>query len=359
MKNRSWVPILVLGLLGCRGASDQEVRLAGSGASFPFQIYQEWFKSYGKAHPNVHIDYQARGSGAGIKDFTAETVDFAASDAAMTKEEMSKVGRGAICLPLTAGAIILAYNVDGVDNLKLSRKAYAGIFNGTITKWDDPEIAKANPGAKLPKTEIAVVVRADASGTTDVFTKHLAAISEEFKKAPGPGTSPAWVCKCTKSQKNDGVTGSLNSTPGSIGYIEYSYLKTGKNLKQAALENKEGAFVTATSASSKATLDQTVLPEDMIVWNSDPTGKGSYPIVTYTWLLCYESYKAKAKMDTLKDVIKYCLHDGQKVADSLGYLPLPESTVSKAEKALDRFKLEKHAARGGWSAGPFASIQAR
>jgi phosphate transport system substrate-binding protein len=187
------------------------------------------------------------------------------------------------------------------------------------------------------------VVRADSSGTTFVFSKHLSAINEEFKKSPGVSTDPAWVCKCTKAAKNDGVTTSLKNTPGSIGYIEYSFLKSAKDLKQAALENKDGRFVKSSSETNMEALKSTEMPEDLIAWNPDPSGKDAYPIVTYTWLLCYKNYTDKAKMDTLKDVVKHCLHDGQKISDSMGYIPLPESVTSKVEKALDHFKLETKA----------------
>jgi phosphate transport system substrate-binding protein len=352
------LPLLLAVTAGCRG-NDDTVRLNGTGASFPDTIYQAWFQTYSKEHPKVKINYQASGSGPGITALTKGTVDFAASDSAMKPEQIKEVARGAVCLPITAGAIVLAYNLEGVPNLKLSRKAYAGIFNGTVKKWDDAEIKATNPDAKLPSTEIAVVVRADASGTTDVFTKHLAAISPEFKEKPGSSQDPAWVVKTTKQSKNAGVTSSLNSTPGSIGYIEFGYLKTGDKLKQAALENKEGEFVTATTESSKATLDQTTLPDDLIIWNSDPSGKASYPIVTYTWLLCFEKYSAKekGKMDALKDIVKYCLHEGQKSSAELGYVPLPESAISKVEKALDRLKLDSAAALR--MPTNFASIQAR
>ena len=354
MKIRLWMLLPLALSLGC---SDGATQLTGTGASFPAPLYQKWFRDYNKVHPEVQVNYQSSGSGAGKKDMQAGTVDFAASDAAMSPEEMAKVGRGVVCLPLTAGAIVLAYNIEGVEELKLSREAYSGIFTGKVTKWNDPLIEKTNPGVKLPAVPIAVVVRADSSGTSHVFSRHLAEINEEFKKSPGVSTEPAWNCKCTKAAKNDGVTAQLNNTPNSIGYIEYSFLKSAKTLKQVALENKDHEFVKSSPASNVAALASTKMPEDLIAWNSDPAGKDAYPIVTYTWMLCYKKYPDKNKMDTLKGLIKYCLTDGQKSSDSLGYIPLPESVSSQVEKALDHFTLETTASL---RRGPtFASISSR
>jgi ABC-type phosphate transport system substrate-binding protein len=198
--------------------------LTGAGASFPAPLYSKWFKNYNAAHPDLKIDYQSVGSGAGVKDIIDKTVDFGASDAAMTPDEMAKVDAGVQLLPMTAGSIVLAYNLPGVENLKLTREAYAGIFLGKVKKWTDKAIADANPGAKLPDRDINVVVRADGSGTTYVFTKHLSAISEEFAKSPGVNKQPNWPVG-TKAKGNEGVAGSIMSTPGSIGYLEYGYVK--------------------------------------------------------------------------------------------------------------------------------------
>ena len=216
------------------------VKLKGSGASFPFPLYGQWFKAYNKAHRHIQIDYQAKGSGAGIKDFINHTVDFAASDAAMDDEQMAAVKEGVQLLPMTAGEVVLAYNLpDGPKALKLSREAYTKIFLGEISKWNDPIIAKSNPDAEMPDTEITVVRRADSSGTTFVFTQHLSAVSEAFKNGPGTGTTVKWPSsdKFVAAPKNDGVTATIKQTPGAIGYIEYGYAKL-TNLPMASLENK-------------------------------------------------------------------------------------------------------------------------
>lgn len=328
------VSIATFGLFCSPGYSaDSVVKLTGAGASFPAPLYSKWFKDYNAAHPDVQVDYQSVGSGSGIKNFINKTVDFGASDAAMTKEEMAQVAAGAQCLPMTAGAIVLSYNVPGITELKLSREAYSGIFLGKVTKWNDPLIVKDNQGAKLPDTPINVVVRADASGTSFVFSKHLSAINEEFAKSVGFNTMPNWAVG-TRSKGNEGVTASLKTTPGSIGYVEFGYA-VGQHMPMAVLENKAGKFVAASTASSQAALAAVELPEDLIAWLPDPAGADSYPIVTFTWMLCYKHYDDPAKLQALKGVIQYGLTEGQKKSEQLGYVPLPAPVVTKVTAALN------------------------
>jgi phosphate transport system substrate-binding protein len=312
------------------------VKLQGAGASFPAPLYLKWFKAYSVSHKNVQIDYQSVGSGSGVKSFMDRTVDFGASDAAMTPEEIAKVEGGVLCLPMTAGSIVLAYNVQGVPQLRLSRKAYAGIFLGAVKKWNDPHIAGTNPGAKLPDAPINVVVRADSSGTTFVFSKHLSAVSPEFAKSPGTNKMPNWPVG-TRSKGNEGVTAAVKTTPNSIGYVEYGYAKSQK-LAFAALENKAGAYVTATTNSGQGALASAQMPADLIVWASDPSGKDAYPIVTYTWLLLYKQYPDKRKAAVLKELLAYCLKDGQKEAEPLGYIPLPVAVSDKVINVLQTVK---------------------
>ena len=213
--------------ISVEGDAKGETVLDGAGATFPTPLYRKWFTMYNKAHPDVTINYQAVGSGHGVKLLMDENVDFGASDAAMTAEQMAKVERGVQCLPVTAGSIVLAYNLPAVDNLKLTREAYAGIFLGKITKWSDKAIADANPGVKLPDQEISVVTRTGGSGTTYVFTKHLSAISAEFKKSIDVSADPKWPVG-TKAKGNEGVANLIKSTPGAIGYLEYGYATKGK-----------------------------------------------------------------------------------------------------------------------------------
>lgn len=307
-------------------ASTGGVKLQGAGASFPAPLYTKWFKSFDSAHSDILVDYQSVGSGSGVKSVIDRTVDFGASDAAMTDEEMGRVPGGAQLIPMTAGSIVIAYNLPDVKELKLSRKAYSKIFLGQIKRWNDPEIAKSNPGVKLPDQAINVVVRADSSGTSFVFSKHLSAINPEFAKTVGTNKMPNWPVG-TKSKGNEGVTASLMTTPGSVGYIEYGYAKS-QNVPFAALENKAGKFVTASTASGQAALASAELPNNLIAWNPDPVGEDAYPIVTYTWQIFYKKYDP-AKLAAIQELIKYQLNDGQKDAEAMGYIPLPESVIAK------------------------------
>ncbi|GAA4435881.1 phosphate ABC transporter substrate-binding protein PstS [Bremerella cremea] len=330
---------MLVATVGC-GSGDSKpaagggelVKLQGAGASFPAPLYMSWFKEYSNAN-NCQIDYQSVGSGSGVSAVIDGTVDFGASDAAMKEEEMAKVERGVQLLPMTAGAIVLAYNLEGVDELKLSREAYADIFLGKITKWNDPKIAASNEGVSLPDQEINLVVRADSSGTTFNFTQHMSAISEAFKSDVGINKAPNWPVG-TKSKGNEGVTTSLKQTPGSLGYIEYGYAKKA-NLTMASLENKAGKFVKPTIETAQAALAGVEMPESLIAFLPDPEGDNSWPIVTYTWIIAYKTYPDAKKMEVFKSMIKYCLTDGQKQSESLGYIPLPEEVTSKVTAALD------------------------
>jgi len=228
---------------------------------------------------------------------------------------------------------VLAHSLKDVPNLKLSREAYVGIFSGKITKWNDPAIASVNPDVKLPDLPINVIVRADSSGTTFVFTKHLSAVSKEFEKNIGVNNMPNWPVG-TKSKGNEGITASLMTTPGSIGYIEYGYAKSQK-LPFATLQNKAGNYVEATTASAAAGLASGEIPPDLIAWVSDPEAKDAYPIVTYTWMIFYKKYDNKAKSKALRDLINYGLTDGQKESEALGYVPLPPEVVTKVKAAAE------------------------
>jgi phosphate transport system substrate-binding protein len=333
--------IILCGLLTASfGWAGEAVRLKGSGASFPFPLYGLWFKEYGKAHRNVTIDYQAKGSGAGIKDFMNKTVDFAASDAAMSDEEMTAVDGGVQLLPMTAGSIVLAYNLPGgPKELKLSRQAYTKIFLGQVTKWDDPLIAQANPDEKMPDTGITVVRRADSSGTTFVFTQHLSAISEDWKNGIGMGTTVNWPGsdKFIASPKNDGVAATIKQTPGAIGYIEYGFAELGK-LPMASLENRAGKFVKPSLESGQAALAGVDLPQDLRAWLPDPTGDAAYPVVTYTWMVFYKKYGDPKKAEAIRDVVQYCLTEGQKVSGKMGYIPLPDLVVQVVSHAVQNIQ---------------------
>lgn len=319
-----------------------DLKLNGSGASFPAPIYNKWFKDYSKKTDGVRVDYQSKGSGAGIRDFINETVDFAASDAAMKDSEIEQVKKGTILLPMTAGEVVLSYNLDGVEQLKLPRDVYPAIFMGKITHWNDPKIQAANPGVELPDEKITVVVRSDSSGTSYVFTNHLAAINPEFKEMVGAAKSPNWPAdsKIVKAPKNDGVTATIKQTPGSIGYIEYGFAKL-TNTPTAMLQNQAGNYIPAGSETGAAALATTTFPEgnlpgsdvpDLRAWATDPSGDNAYPIASFTWLLVYKDQddeKAKA----LRDLIEYMVTTGQESSEAMGYIPLPENVVERVRNA--------------------------
>ncbi len=309
-------------------------KLTGSGASFPAPIYTTWFKEFSRANADIQVNYQSKGSGAGIKDFMSHTVDFAASDAAMTEEEIAKVPEGVQLLPMTAGEIVLAYNLEGVKDLKLSRAVYPAIFLGKIKKWNDPAIVASNPGVKLPDQDITVVTRADSSGTTFVFTQHLNAISSDFKSALGFGNTVNWPAeaKIVKSPKNDGVSATLKQTPGAIGYVEYGFARESK-MEMVHLENKAGKFVAPGLEGGQEALSKAVIPENMIAWLPDPDGDKSYPIATYTWMVFYKKNSDPKKAEALRKMVTYCLDEGQKIADKAGYIPLPANVVEKVRAA--------------------------
>jgi len=310
------------------------VSLVGAGATFPAPLYQRWFSEYNQQHSNVQISYQPVGSGAGVQQFTQGTVDFGASDVAMTDAEIAKVQKGVVLLPMTAGAIVLSYNLPNVQSsLKLPRQVYSDIFLGNVKTWNDPAIAKANPGVNLPNQPITVVHRSDGSGTTSVFTTHLSAISPQWKSKVGAGKTVNWPVG-VGAKGNDGITAQLQQTQGAIGYVEYGYAVQNK-LPTATLQNKSGQYVAPTPETASSTLATVTLPSNLRAFITDPTGANSYPIVTYTWLLAYKSYPDANKAKALKDVANYGLTQGQQYSKELGYVPLPPTVVSKVQAALN------------------------
>ncbi|MEG4170841.1 MULTISPECIES: phosphate ABC transporter substrate-binding protein PstS [unclassified Microcoleus] len=313
-----------------------DVAITAAGASFPAPLYQRWFQDFNKINPKVQINYQSVGSGAGVEQFTKGTVDFGASDTGMKDDEIAKVpaDKGVILLPMTAGSIVIGYNLpDLTEPLKLPRDVYADIFAGKITKWNDPKIAAANPGAKLPDQAITIVHRSDGSGTTAVFTKHLSAISPDWKSAVGDGKTVQWPVG-VGAKGNEGVTAQLLQTVGSIGYVEYGYAKN-NNLKFASLENKAGTFVVPNDESASQALATVPLPENLRAFIEDPEGAQSYPIVTYTWMLVPKTVTDPNKAKTIEAMVEYGLNEGQKVSSELGYVPLPQNVREKVAAAAD------------------------
>jgi phosphate transport system substrate-binding protein len=330
MSNARFIPsvLFLLGLVS--GLHAQQ--LSGAGATFPAPLYQRWAVEYNKQVPAIKVNYQSVGSGAGVKNFLQGVVDFGASDAAMTDEEMAKAPRGAVLVPATAGSVVLAYNLEGVPNLKLTRAAMAGIFLGTIKKWNDPAIVAANPDVPLPAQAINVAYRSDGSGTTFVFTQHLAAISPEFDEQVGFDKSVSFPVG-VGGKGNEGVTALVKQTPGTIGYVEFGYAEQNK-LSVASLQNKSGAFVAPTPESGAAALASVEMPDNLRIWPVDPEAPDAYPIATFSWLLLSRKYDDAAKLKALKDFVTYGLTEGQSYAIELGYIPLPEAVVAKANAAL-------------------------
>ena len=312
--------------------------IQGAGATFPQPLYAKWIEEYGKTHPAVPFTYKGVGSGEGIKRFIAGSVDFGASDAAMRDAEMAQVKRGVKLIPATAGMIVLAYNLPGVaGELRLPRDAYLGIFAGRITRWDDPRIQAANPGLALPHTDIAVVVRREASGTTYAFTSHLSALSAQWRdRGPGVGKLVDWPANTMAAPGNEGVAQRVKISTNSIGYMEYGFAKR-LGLPMAVLQNQAGQFIRPTPASGQAALAAAAatIPANLRLFIPDPPGADSYPIVTLTWLLLYERYPNPAKADALKQAISWGLTEGQAEAEALGYIPLPAVIVAKAKAAFD------------------------
>ncbi len=335
---------LTLGLTACGGTQTsttsegentggKSVSLTGAGASFPAPLYQRWFSEYNKENPQIKVSYQSVGSGAGVEQFTQGTVDFGASDVAMKDEEIAAVERGVALLPMTAGSIVLAYNLEDVPELKLSRQVYVDILMGKIKKWNDPAIASLNPDAKLPDNQITVVHRSDGSGTTGVFTKHLSAVSPEWSEKVGSGKTVEWPTG-VGAKGNEGVTAQILQSEGSLGYIEYGYAKQ-QEIPTATLENKAGNYIAPTDESAADALSAATLPENLRAFVTDPEGDASYPIVTYTWILAYQNYDDPAKLQAFKDVVNWSLTDGQAFAGELGYIPLPANVVEKVQSKLD------------------------
>jgi len=317
---------------------DNSVNVTGAGASFPAAIFQNWFVSLNQEVPQLQVNYQSVGSGAGIEQFTAETVDFGASDVAMTDEQMEAIDRGVILLPVTAGGIVFAFNLPGIDELNLSRDVYVDIALGRITRWNDPRIAEDNPDVDLPDRSITFVHRSDGSGTTGVLTMHLSDISEDWANEVGQGTTVQWGSaggSFIGSRGNEGVTASVMQTEGAIGYVEYGYA-TNNNIPMASLENASGEFVFPNNETTSATLANVELPDNLRAFITDPEGENSYPIVTYSWIMVYEEYDDPQVAIAIEAMIQYALTDGQNVAEELGYIALPLNVARRVAEAADQ-----------------------
>lgn len=335
--------LLVVSLLVClaaiAGAQSNPVLLNAAGATFPYPMYSKWFDVYHQQRPNVQINYQSIGSGGGIRQVLAGTVDFGASDGPMTDEQIKefkdKRGVDILHFPTVLGADVPTYNIEGVrGELNFTQKALAGMFLGTITKWNDPAIAGANPGVNLPNSDIIVVHRSDGSGTTYVWTDFLSKISEEWKSKVGKGTSVNWPIGLG-GKGNEGVAGLIKQTPNSFGYVELIYAIQ-NSMPYGKVENASGKFVKADLAGVTAAAASAAnnMPDDFRVSITNAPGATVYPVSSFTWLLIPSKIPDAAKRDAIKGFLLWMLNDGQNATEALAYARLPKPVIAKELKAI-------------------------
>jgi len=317
----------------------QKQQINGAGATFPYPIYSKWFSEYNKLHPNVEINYQPIGSGGGIQQVTKGTVFFGASDGPMTDQQLKDAPGRLMHFPTVLGGVVPVYNIPNLKtDLKFTGMLLADIFLGKITKWNDPAIAKLNAGVALPSTDITVVHRAEGSGTTYIWVDYLSKMSPEFKSKVGVATSVNWPTG-VGGRGNEGVSSTVNQTPGAIGYVELIYALQNK-ISYGPVQNAAGEFVKASvpSVTAAAAGAAAQMPADFRVSITNAPGKGVYPISSFTWMLLYEDPKDKAQSKTMVDFVKWALTDGQKYCADLGYAPLPASVVKLELTALGKIK---------------------
>ncbi len=343
MKKTSLVLSILLALAIAVAAHPGTILLNGAGATFPYPMYSKWFDVYHQKDPNVQINYQSIGSGGGIRQVLAGTVDFGASDGPMTddqiKEFKQKRGVDILHFPTVLGADVPTYNIPGVTaELNFTQKAIAGIFLGTINKWNDPEITKPNPGINLPSADILVVHRSDGSGTTYVWTDFLSKISSEWKSKVGTGTSVNWPVGLG-GKGNEGVSGLVKQTPNSLGYVELVYAIQ-NNMPYGKVQNADGKFVKADLASVTAAAAGAAknMPDDFRVSITNAPGATSYPVSSFTWLLIPSQIPDGSKRDAIKGFLTWMLNDGQNYTEALSYARLPKPVIAKELKAISLVK---------------------
>jgi len=332
--------VMLAGIVLESGATAGAATLVnGAGATFPYPIYSKWFDEFHKLHPDLQINYQSIGSGGGIRQVTDGTIDFGATDGPMTDEQMAATKVPILHLPTVLGAVVPTYNLPGVDKLRFTPEMVAGIFLGKITMWNDPAIAQANPGAKLPAAAIVPVHRSDGSGTSYVFTDYLSKVSPDWQKTVGRGTSVNWPVGLG-GKGNEGVAGLVKQTPNALGYVELIYAVQNK-LTYGDVQNRSGTFVAAslesvTAAAAAAAAD---MPADFRVSITDPAGPTAYPIASFTWLLIPSRIADQAKGGGIKQFLDWMLADGQQFAAPLGYAPLPASVVALERQTLPKIQV--------------------
>ena len=320
----------------------QFVGLTGAGATFPGPLYSKWFDQYYKI-TGIQINYQAVGSGSGITQITNGTVDFGASDGIMSDAQVTAAQNAygpILHIPMTIGPVAIAYNLSGIgtQQLKLTGEVLAGIYLGTITKWNDPQITAINSGLNLPDATIAVVHRSDGSGTTYIFTNYLSKVNSDWSSKVGNANSVNWPVGLGGAQ-SAGVAGLVQQTPNSIGYVELAYAIT-NNITYAQLKNSAGNFIVPTMASASAAAEGIALPDDMKIMITNSSNAQAYPIVGFTWILAYVNQTDKTKGQELANVLWWAIHNGQQYANALNYPTLPASAVTKAENEILSMKYQ-------------------
>ena len=315
--------------------------LRGAGATFPSLLYRRWFSAYHGINQGTYVTYEAVGSSEGVRRFIGksipveQSVDFAASDAAMSDAEIARADNNVLMIPATAGCVVLAYNLPGyTGELRLSRRTYTAIFEGDIKDWSDPQIARDNPGVKFPHLTITTVVRQDGSGTTFAFTRNLDTISDKWRSRYGPATLVDWPGNAMRAAGNQGVAGLIEESNGSIGYVGYEFARR-IGLNFATLENKDAKYVKPSEQSCAKALATAVVPENLRMFVPDPPGPDSYPLVTFSWILLHKSYRDASTADEVRKVLQWSLQDGQRYASELGYVALPSEVATKALAAID------------------------
>jgi phosphate transport system substrate-binding protein len=315
-----------------------QTTLNGAGATFPYPMYSKWFSEYHKLHPDIQMNYQSIGSGGGIRQVIAGTVDFGASDGPMTDDQLKEAKMKILHIPTVLGADVPAYNIPGVTaELKFTPEALAGIFLGKVTKWNDKAIASVNPGVNLPEKDIIVVHRSDGSGTTYIWTDYLTKVNADWQSQTGKGTSVKWPIGLG-GKGNEGVAGLIRQLAGSIGYVELIYAVQ-NNISYGSVKNAAGNFVKASLESvTAAAASAPKMPADFRVSITNAPGKDAYPISSFTWLLIPEQSKDAAKGKILADFLNWMVTDGQKMAAALSYAPLPDVVAQKVKDAIKQVR---------------------
>jgi phosphate transport system substrate-binding protein len=325
--------LIAAGLLVLALSSAHAQKITGAGATFPYPIYSRWFSEYSAAHPGVEINYQSIGSGGGIRQVSAGLVDFGASDAVMTDEQLAASKNKLIHIPTVIGAVVPVFNVPGASNLKFSSDVLAEIFLGKIDNWNNARIAKDNPGVKLPDQKIIVVHRSDGSGTTYIFTDYLSKVSKEWANGPGKGASPSWPVG-VGGKGNEGVAGLVRQLPGALGYVELIYALQNK-ITYGEVKNAAGNWTKASIDSvTEAAASIKIMPADYRVSITNAPGANSYPISSFTWLLIPVKAPDAAKGRVIKDLLSWIINSGENEVTALSYAPLPKNVAAKVLKTV-------------------------